>query len=111
MPIDCLRERRSWSAARLRRLLTNAAREGLIQHDGGREIRLTERGAAEAQRIVRNHRLWELYLITHADIAPSHVDRDADQIEHVLDPELVADLEELLKAQARPGVPPSPHAV
>ena len=33
-----------------------------------------------AQRVVRNHRLWETYLITHADIAPLHVDRNANWI-------------------------------
>ena len=37
--------------------------------------------------------LWEMYLITHADIAPSHVDHSADMIEHVLGGELVAKLE------------------
>ncbi|MHC5005006.1 MAG: iron dependent repressor, metal binding and dimerization domain protein [Planctomycetota bacterium] len=59
--------------------------------------------------MARNHRLWELYLITHADVAPSHVDRDADQIEHVLDPALVARLEAQLGLATH--VPPSPHAI
>lgn len=109
---DCLRGRRSWSPARLQGLLSRAAREGLVQYtDPSREIRFTELGASEAQRVVRNHRLWELFLITYADIAPSHVDRDADQIEHVLDPEIVAELEELMSHQTPAGVPPSPHAV
>ncbi len=63
-----------------------------------------------ARRVVRNHRLWELYLITHADIAPSHVDRDADQLEHVLGDAMVEKLEGLLAAkQLPPAVPPSPH--
>ena len=52
----------------------------------------------------------ELYLITHADIAPSRVDRDADDIEHVLEPEIVEELELLLERQ-RPAVPNSPHAL
>jgi manganese/zinc/iron transport system permease protein len=49
-----------------------------------------------------------LYLIQHADIAPTHVDRDADAIEHVLEPQIVAELEELLQRQ-QPGIPRSPH--
>ena len=46
-------------------------------------------------RITRNHRLWERYLIKYADIAPSHVDRDADLVEHILGAELVSELETL----------------
>jgi Mn-dependent DtxR family transcriptional regulator len=74
--------------------------------------RLTDEGATEATRVVRNHRLWEQYLVAHADIAPSHVDRDADLIEHVLEPDVIAEQERLL-AQ-RPDdhdVPPSLHAL
>jgi manganese/zinc/iron transport system permease protein len=60
--------------------------------------------------MVRNHRLWEMYLITHADIAPSHVDRGADMIEHVLGQAMVLKLESLMRQQdlALP-VPQNPH--
>jgi manganese/zinc/iron transport system permease protein len=62
--------------------------------------------------VARNHRLWELYLVTHADIAPSHVDRDADAIEHVLEPRVVEELEALLGQEQPPtAVPPSPHEI
>lgn len=59
---------------------------------GGR-ARLTMRGRERGRRVHRNHRLWEAYLIRHADVAPSHVDWSVDQIEHVLSAELVAELE------------------
>ena len=49
-------------------------------------------------------------MITRADIAPSHVDRDADAIEHVLEPELMNLLETALHEQhPRMIVPPDPH--
>jgi len=44
----------------------------------------------------------------YADIAPTHVDRDADMIEHVLGPELVEKLEKLLVAGDEPK---SPHPI
>lgn len=101
---------RSWSKRLLGRLLRIAQREGLIERLGADEVRLTEHGMSNAARVVRNHRLWEMYLITYADIAPSHVDRDADQIEHVLQPEMIARLEDLLRVnQEAVSVPPSPH--
>jgi manganese/zinc/iron transport system permease protein len=102
--------KRSWSKTRLASLLRAAVREGLMAEDAPESFRLTAEGAAQARRAARNHRLWELYLIRYADVAPSHVDRDADQIEHVLEPELVQELDDLL-AQRYPelAVPPSPH--
>jgi manganese/zinc/iron transport system permease protein len=70
---------------------------------------LTPAGVVEARRVVRVHRLWELFLIRHADIAADHVDRDADQIEHVLPPELLAELEADAKAGMRVDRLDSPH--
>lgn len=55
---------------------------------------LTTSGLERGQRVRRNHLLWEQYLITHADIAPSHVDWSVDQVEHVLDEHLIAKLEQ-----------------
>lgn len=57
---------------------------------------LTETGRKEAQRIVRLHRLWELYLTQYLNVASDHVHEDAESIEHVLTPELEKRLEELL---------------
>lgn len=91
---------RSWSRARLKRLLAAAKQQNLLRfHDD--QIGLSPEGEVQAARIVRNHRLWEIYLITYADIAPSHVDRDADKVEHVLDPETIKELEELLQEEHR----------
>ena len=62
----------------------------------GKLCSLTEEGKNRAQRVVKIHRLWELYLTTHVNIAPDHVHEDADTIEHFLTPELEADLEKIL---------------
>ncbi len=86
---------RSWSRRLLRRTVRRAVRQGLARSDA-EGVELTEQGLAEARRVVRNHRLWEMYMITHADVAASHVDRSADLIEHVLGADLVAKLEEQL---------------
>lgn len=103
---------RSWSAARLRREIRRACDDGLVVALPGDKFYFTYAGYLDAARVVRNHRLWETYLVTHADIAPSHVDRDADAIEHVLGPDMVRRLESIVaQADARPVVPLSPHAI
>lgn len=107
--IDQILPMRSWSKPQLKRAAELAAREELITQVG-EKLRFTRRGKLEAERLTREHRLWELYLITHADIAPSRVDREADRIEHVLEPDIVAELEEML-INSRQFVPASPHSI
>jgi manganese/zinc/iron transport system permease protein len=99
---------RSWSKQTVVALLKRCEKMNFATRVSTNKWRLTQKGLAEASRIVRNHRLWEVYLITYADIAPTHVDRDADMIEHVLGKDLVAKLEDLLDSSA---VPKSPHPI
>lgn len=54
---------------------------------------LTEAGLTEAARVVRLHRLWELYLTKRMNIATDHVHDDAEAMEHVITPELERELE------------------
>jgi manganese/zinc/iron transport system permease protein len=107
-----LQERRSWSPAHIRKLVHQAHRNGLVVDYGDLGVKFTERGAIAAGRVVRNHRLWELYLIEYAARSPNRVDRDADDIEHFLGPEITARLERLVAERyPPPAVPPSPHAI
>lgn len=75
----------------LRRLLTH----GYVEQTGSLWS-LSEEGKNKAQRVVKIHRLWELYLTTYMKIAPDHVHEDAETIEHLLTPELEAELEKQL---------------
>ena len=63
---------------------------------GESTICLTPSGWSEACRIVRNHRLWELYLTNQAQYAPDHVHEDAEKIEHILGNETVRQIEKIL---------------
>ncbi len=100
----------SWSPRVLRRILARALRGGLVTTLPGEAYALTALGRAEARKIVRNHRLWELYLIEYADVAPSQVHHDADQIEHVVDPQILGRLEEALqKRHGTAFVPVNPE--
>lgn len=103
-----LLEERSWIGLRLLRCIRACEADGLVIAVGD-HLKLTQKGWVEAKRLTREHRLWELYLIAHADIAPARVDRAADRIEHVLEPEVIAELESLLEQQEL-SVPSNPHA-
>ncbi|OYW12099.1 MAG: hypothetical protein B7Z55_18580 [Planctomycetales bacterium 12-60-4] len=101
---------RSWSQGRLSHLIHQALEGAYLRHDADGCLRLTGSGRREAVRAVRRHRLWELYLIQHAQTAPGSVDQSADAIEHLLPPDIVEELETLWQ-QTHPQlpVPASPH--
>ena len=108
---EALAKERSWSSTHLRRLLHAALRRGQVERRG-EDWALSAEGLTTASDQARRHRLWEIYLVQYADIAADHVDRDADEIEHVLTPELIAELEQRLASEGRlpkDTVPDSVH--
>lgn len=109
--LESLLAMRSWTPAHLRKVIRRAERKEYVRRDTRDVIRLTSRGEIQAEWLTRQHRLWELYLITHAEVAPARVDRGADDIEHVLEPETLRQLERLLESEQRPKPPESPHAL
>lgn len=96
---------RGWTLPTTHAIVWILRLRGLARAREGR-VELTEAGGHAAARVTRRHRLWEQYLVTHADVAASHVDISADLAEHALTPELIAQLEAALDAQ---DDVPSPH--
>jgi len=101
---------RSWQEGRLSSLILSSVRDGLLIMASTGGFRLSLRGADEARQATRQHRLWEIYLLTHTDLDSRLVDRGADRIEHVLAPGQLAELERRL-AESPQGIPPSPHPI
>ena len=81
--IDGVADRRRETAAGARREIVELQQAGLATVADGR-VAFTPDGWQRACEIVRNHRLWELYLTNAAQLAPDHVHDDAEVIEHVL---------------------------
>lgn len=105
---------RSWKPWQARWLLRRAVGRGDAQASGIDAWRLTEQGLTRAAHVVKSHRLWEMFLVQQASIAADHVDRDADEVEHVLTPALLAELESQLKTSGRwptPALPASVHPI
>jgi DtxR family transcriptional regulator, Mn-dependent transcriptional regulator len=61
---------------------------GWIVYEPGKGARLTERGLAEARRVVRRHRLVELFLTRVLGLDWSEVDAEAEALEHAISPRL-----------------------
>jgi manganese/zinc/iron transport system permease protein len=99
--VDDVLKRRSWSARQLLRTIRSLTASKNLTVDSDNRLQFTDQGIQAARDIVRKHRLWEAYLISHADVATGTVDLSADRIEHVLDEEIIRKLEGLY-----PGVHP-----
>ena len=87
---------RQESPATVKQLARLATRRGWLDRHSRDPIILTDLGLEEARRIVRNHRLWELFLTQEAKLAADHVHADAEYIEHVLPQAVLRRLEQML---------------
>lgn len=58
----------------------------------GDNLSLSQKGLEEAKRVVRLHRLWEMYLTERMRLKSDHIHPNAETIEHIITPEI----EELL---------------
>ena len=68
--IEQLLPMRSWKRRRLLHALRSAEDDQLVRLRGS-ETHLTRLGFVEAARLTRQHRMWEMYLIAYADVAPA----------------------------------------
>lgn len=71
--------------------LSRLVRKNMLLKDGAKYT-LSGRGLARAGEVTRFHRLWELYLTRRINVAEDHVHDEAEDIEHILTPELEARL-------------------
>ncbi len=80
----------------LKKTLFSLQREGWVAQEGKGRFLLTSDGVKRAERLVRLHRLWELYLVSCLRVDEERVHHSAEEMEHILTPELESRLSLLL---------------
>ena len=86
-------EKRAVDTHSLQNDLKRMVRHGFLT-ENNKTFTLTKRGNTEAARILRSHRLWELYLTKRMNFKEDHIHGAAETIEHLITPEIE---EQLLK--------------
>ena len=105
-----IQQRRYLPLKVIERGLQRLSRKGLVTRQG-EGFSLSQEGFTKGERMVRIHRLWELYLTTHLDLPSDHVHDNAEAIEHIITPELEASLEKLLQFPVQdPHQSPIPYS-
>ncbi len=84
-------EKRTMDTILLEKTLNYLVDIGFLK-DSKKLFTLTENGELEAARIVRSHRLWELYLTKRMNFKDDHIHGTAETIEHLITPEIEKEL-------------------
>lgn len=84
------------SAPSVSAMLDRMAAEGLINYVHYAGASLTADGRRAALRVIRRHRLVELFLVTHLGLGWEEVHEEADRLEHVLSDRLEAAIDEVM---------------
>ena len=86
-PLQELLDKRAFPAKEATYGLAKLKSQGYLEKKNGGWV-LTNEGITRGRRVVRLHRLWELYLTQYLHLASDHVHEDAETIEHIITPEL-----------------------
>ncbi|MEM9897402.1 MAG: metal ABC transporter permease [Bacteroidota bacterium] len=107
--IEEIQKRRYIPHNELKKGINGLIKKGAIKAENGGFV-LTASGKKAGERIVRIHRLWELYLTTYLNLPADHVHEDAEAIEHIITPEIEKELElQLAYANEDPHASPIPY--
>jgi DtxR family Mn-dependent transcriptional regulator len=89
-------ERLQTKASSVTDMLKKLSDKKLINYEKYQGVTLTPAGNKVALKIIRKHRLWEVFLVEQLKFKWDEVHDIAEQLEHVVSPELVNRLEEYL---------------
>lgn len=84
------------NAASVIDMIKKLTQKKLISYDKVKGAKLTEKGSVAAISIIRNHRLWEAFLLEKLGYSWDVVHEIAEQLEHIKHPELADRLDKFL---------------
>lgn len=84
------------SSAAVSDMAKKLSSEGLISYRKYKGMELTEDGITLGKKILRKHRLWELFLMKTLDLSWSEVHDEAEKLEHHASEFLIDKIDEIL---------------
>ena len=93
---NAIAEKLQTKAASVSDMLKKLATKELINYIKYKGVSLSETGTKEALKILRKHRLWEVFLVDKLDFNWDEVHDVAEQLEHIKSPLLVKRLDAFL---------------
>ena len=84
------------SAASTTEMLNKLVAENYVDYVRYKGARLTEKGILFAERLIRTHKIWEVFLVQSLGFSPDEVHAQAEVLEHASSPELIDRLVDFL---------------
>ncbi len=91
-----LSERLQISAPSVTEMIKKLAEEGSVTYTPYKGVELTDAGRKRALRIIRRHRLWELFLVEVLKYPWDEIDEEAERLEHITSEKLEQRLDKAL---------------
>lgn len=77
------------SAASTTEMINKLVTEGYVEYVRYKGARLTLKGVSFAERLVRTHKIWEVFLVQSLGFSPDEVHAQAEILEHASSTELI----------------------
>jgi len=84
------------SPASVTEMVKKLAEEGTLTHTPYKGVELTESGKLSALRILRKHRLWEMFLVDILKFRWDEIDEEAEKFEHIMSEKMEDKIDEVL---------------
>lgn len=72
-------------------------KEGLVEYEPYKGVKLTEKGIAAVVNVIRSHELWEVFLTSYLGLSMHEAHQEAERLEHATSPLLAERLDEFLQ--------------
>ncbi len=89
-------------------MVKKLADEGSLTHTPYKGVALTGEGELLALRIIRKHRLWEMFLFNVLHFKLEEIHREAERFEHIMSDTMEEKIDEVL---GRPTIDPHGHPI
>lgn len=104
--------KRNWKPNETQSTAKNLSKQGALKMKSYDTAELTNEGLDRAIETAKTHRLTELYLLEHAEIAPRKVHQYVEKIEEITTPDIAQSLRALFENRVQSDlIPPEPHEV
>jgi len=97
VPITGIAERLGIATVSASEMIHRLQDHGLLNHTPYKGVQLTKRGAHKANMVIRNHRLWEIFLVDKLGFTWESVHEHACRLEHAVSDEVVEALDRFLE--------------
>jgi Mn-dependent DtxR family transcriptional regulator len=91
-----LSEKLQISPASVSEMIKKLAEEGTLTHTPYKGVELTDEGKKLALRIIRKHRLWEMFLVEVLHFRWDEIDDEAERFEHIMSDKMEEKIDHVL---------------